>query len=94
MNMKTYMLQKLASRKFILALAAFLAIFFTGVAGVISPDICAIGMALSAALYGACEAYVDGQSAKSNTTQTTTTIQALSNDRAVVAKILTPDSEE
>ena len=87
---KEELIRKVTSRKFILAVAAFLAIFFTGVTGHISPDICAIGLAISAGLYGACEAYVDGQNAKSTTTSTT--INASSVDKATVAKILTPES--
>lgn len=82
-------LNKLTSRKFLLSLAAFLAAFCGGVAGVIPAEWCAVGMALSAGIYAACEAYVDGQSAKS----TQTVIQATSNDRATVAALLTPEGD-
>ena len=84
---KTDLIQKLTSRKFLLSLAAFLASFFTGVTGVLPPEFCAIGMALSAGIYAACEAYVDGQSVKS----TQTVIQASSTDKTGVAKLLVPD---
>lgn len=81
------MIQKLASRKFWLAVAAFLASFAAGVAGIADPTVCAVCMALSAGIYAACEAYVDGQSAKS----TQKVIQATSSDKATVAAILAPE---
>ncbi len=77
-------MEKLKSRKFLLSLAAFLAAFFGGVAGVLPPEWCAIGMAFSAGIYAACEAYVDGQSARS----TTTTISASTNSRETVEKLI------
>ncbi len=81
------MIQKLASRKFWLAVAAFLASFAAGVTGIADPTVCAVCMALSAGIYAACEAYVDGQSAKS----TQKVIQATSSDKATVAAILAPE---
>ena len=78
------MIQKLASRKFWLAVAAFLASFAAGVTGIADPTVCAVCMALSAGIYAACEAYVDGQSVKS----TQKVIQATSSDKATVAAIL------
>ena len=87
---KEELIRKLTSRKFLLSLAAFLASFFSGVAGILPPEFCAIGMALSASIYAACEAYVDGQSAKS----TQTVIQASSTDKSVVAKLLVPDESK
>lgn len=84
---KEDLILKLTSRKFLLSLAAFLASFFTGVTGVLPAEFCAIGMALSAGIYAACEAYVDGQNAKS----TQTVIQASSTDKTVVAKLLVPE---
>ncbi len=78
------MIQKLASRKFWLAVAAFLASFAAGVTGIADPTVCAVCMALSVGIYAACEAYVDGQSVKS----TQKVIQATSSDKATVAAIL------
>ena len=65
-------MEKFLSRKFLISLAAFLAAFCTGVAGVFPPEYCAVGMALSAGIYAASEAYVDGQSARANQTVETT----------------------
>lgn len=83
---KEDLIRKLTSRKFLLALAAFLGTFATGCAGVIPPEFCAIGMALSAGIYAACEAYVDGQAAKANQTIATTSISASSASQKVVEK--------
>lgn len=83
--METFM-RKLASRKFLLSLAAFLAAFFGGVAGVLPPELCAVGMALSAGIYAACEAYVDGKAAEAN--GTSTTISASTSSRETVEKVL------
>lgn len=83
------MIQKLTSRKFWLAIAAFLASFAAGVTGIADPTVCAVCMALSAGIYAACEAYVDGQSAKS----TQKVITASSNDKTTVAALLTPAEE-
>ena len=88
------MIQKLTSRKFLLSTAAFLAAFFGGVAGVIPPEHCAVGMALSAGIYAACEAYVDGQSAGASQTISTTSISATSASQKVVEKALAPDPKE
>ena len=68
------MLEKFASRKFLISVAAFLAAFCTGVAGVFPPEYCAVGMALSAGIYAASEAYVDGQSARATQTINTTSV--------------------
>ena len=65
-------MEKFLSRKFLLSAAAFLAAFFSGVAGVFPPEWCAVGMALSAGIYAASEAYVDGQAVKSTQTINTT----------------------
>lgn len=75
-------LRKLTSRKFLLSLAAFLAALAGGLTGVIDPDICAVMMALSAGIYAACEAYVDGKAAGANVT--TKTVTATSADKATV----------
>lgn len=87
------MIQKLTSRKFWLATAAFLAAFAAGVTGVADPSVCAVCMALSAGIYAACEAYVDGQSAKANQTINTTSVSATSSNQKVVEKVLTPDDK-
>ena len=79
------LVMKVCSRKFLLSLAAFLAAFFGGVTGVIKPELCAIGMALSAGIYAACEAYIDGQSVKATTKNVSVT--ATSTDKETVKKI-------
>jgi hypothetical protein len=63
-------MEKIASRKFLLSLAAFLAAFAGGAGGVIPPEWCTLGMALSAGIYAACEAYVDGKAAEAKGFQT------------------------
>lgn len=75
-------LKKLTSRKFLVSVAAFLAALGGGLAGVVSPDACAVLMAVSAAIYAACEAYVDGKAASANVT--TKTVTATSADKATV----------
>ena len=72
------------SRKFWLSLAAFLAALGGGLSGVVSPEACAVLMAASAAVYAACEAYVDGKAAGANTTATTRSVTATSADKATV----------
>ena len=86
-------MQKFMSRKFLLSAAAFLAAFFTGVAGVFPPEWCAVGMALSAGIYAASEAYVDGPAAKSTQTISTTSVTATSTSQKVVEKALAPEKE-
>ena len=66
-------LNKIASRKFLLCVAAFIATFCTGVAGIIPQEWMAIGMSLSAGIYAACEAAVDRASLMANQTVNTTT---------------------
>ena len=77
-------MEKLKSRKFWIAIAAFLASVGAGLAGIADPTVCTVLCVLSAAIYAACEAYVDGQSAKS----TTTSISATTNSKETVEKIL------
>ena len=84
-------MEKFLSRKFLISLAAFLAAFFTGVAGVFPAEWCAVGMALSAGIYAASEAYVDGQAAKSTQTINSTSVTATSASQKVVEKALAPD---
>ena len=87
-------MQKFMSRKFLLSAAAFLAAFFTGVAGVFPPEWCAVGMALSAGIYAASEAYVDGQAAKSTQTISTTSVTATSTSQKVVEKALAQETQK
>lgn len=59
-------MNKFLSRKFLISIAAFLGSIGTSIAGIICADttITSIGLVcsiLSAAIYAACEAYVDGQ---------------------------------
>lgn len=93
---------KLSSRKFWMAVAAFLASIGTSV-GAFATDngpVAAVGIVcamLSAAIYAAAEAYVDGQSLQSNanissTTTTKTISAASSNARETVEKLLANDS--
>lgn len=77
-------IRKITSRKFLIAAAAFLAALGAGLAGVADPNVCAICMAVSAAIYAACEAYVDGAAAKSNQTVSTTSVTASSTSQKVV----------
>lgn len=86
-------MEKFLSRKFLLSAAAFLAAFFTGVAGVFPPEWCAVGMALSAGIYAASEAYVDGQAAKSTQTISTTSVTATATSQKVVEKALATEKE-
>ena len=87
-------LSKFASRKFLLCLAAFVATFCSGVAGIIPPEWTAIGMAFSAGIYAACEAAVDRSSLQSNTTVNTNTVTATATDKAVVSKVLAGDAQK
>lgn len=84
-------MSKLTSRKFWISIAAFLASIGTSIAGLASaePTIATVGIActvLSAAIYAAAEAYVDGASAKANST--TKTITATSNSSSIVQTAL------
>ena len=89
------MLSKFTSRKFWMAVAAFLASFAAGVTGIADPTVCAVCMALSAGIYAACEAYVDGQIAKSVQTINTNnnSVTATSASQKVVEKALLPEKE-
>lgn len=74
------MMNKLKSRKFLMCLAAFLASVGGSIGGIIADNsaLTTIGMVctmLSAAIYAACEAYVDGQAAGAKTTINNTTEQ-------------------
>lgn len=93
---------KFRSRKFWMAVAAFLASIGTSIGALATNNeivagigvICAM---LSAAIYAAAEAYVDGQSLQSNSnitsTTTTKTISATSsNAKDTVEKLLVVES--
>lgn len=86
---------KLTSRKFWLAAAAFLASLGTGITGLATDNtaltttglVCTM---LSAAIYAACESYVDGKSAASSMTVTNKQVTATSTDKATVQAALAP----
>lgn len=85
------MLSKLTSRKFWLAVAAFLASLGTSCAGLVNGNetLTVVGLVctmLSAAIYAACEAYVDGQGASA--TQTIKTVTATTADKATVQQVM------
>lgn len=96
---KEEILQKLTSRKFWMALAAFLASVGGSIAGIATDNtaltttglVCTM---LSAAIYAAAEAYVDGKSAASEQTYTTKQITATSTDRETVQAALAPEKED
>lgn len=59
-------MEKFKSRKFLLAVAAFLGSIGTSIGGLVtaSPQVATIGIIcaiVSSAIYSACEAYVDGK---------------------------------
>ena len=78
------MFEKLTSRKFLIALAAFLSSLGTGITGLcINNEAVAmtggILCVVSAAIYAYCEAYVDAASIKSDTHEYVETIAVQSN---------------
>ena len=80
---------KLSSRKFWISVAAFLASISFSISGIVTDKeiVVSIGIIcgiLSAAIYAATEAYVDGKSAESNTT----IISATSTSKEVVEAAL------
>lgn len=86
-------MSKLTSRKFWISVAAFLASVATSIAGlsIDEPMIATAGIicgVLSAAIYAATEAYVDGASVSANTTTTAKTITASSNATSIVQEAL------
>lgn len=84
------MIQKLTSRKFWMATAAFLATFALGLTNMMPAEWSALCMTLSAGIYAFCEAYVDSSNAKSTITQ----ITASTTDKTTVAKLLAPAEQE
>ena len=94
-------MEKLVSRKFLISVAAFLASLGTGIVGLangnekvaIAGGVCTV---LSAAIYAACEAHVDGKSAAANQTSETVTktVSATSTDRETVKQAIAPAPEK
>lgn len=86
-------MEKFLSRKFLISVAAFLAAFCAGVTGVLPSEWCTVGMAASAGIYAASEAYVDGQAARSTQTINSTSVTATSANAKVVEKAFGTDKE-
>lgn len=87
------MVEKLASRKFWMAAAAFLASIGGTITGFATGNdtLMIVGVvctALSSAIYAACEAYVDGKSAASNQSVVTTNVTASTTAKDTVEKML------
>ena len=90
---------KLKSRKFWMAAAAGLASIGTSLAGFATDHeaVATTGLVctmLSAAIYAAAEAYVDGKSAASNMTYTTKQVTATSTDKETVQAALAPAAQD
>ena len=90
---------KLKSRKFWMAAAAGLASIGTSIAGFATDNeaVATTGLVctmLSAAIYAAAEAYVDGKSAASNMTYTTKQVTATSTDKETVQAALAPAAQD
>lgn len=84
--MKSNMLDKLMSRKLWLAIAATIASIAAGLSGIADPNVCAVLVVASTAIYTFCEAYVDGQSAKASTSAVV--VEAKTGDRDTVQAFL------
>lgn len=88
--------QKLASRKFWLAVAAFLGSVGGSIAGIATGNdaltcfgvICAT---LSSGIYAAAEAYVDGARLRSDVTYTQKQVSATATDKATVQQVMGTD---
>ena len=90
---------KLKSGKFWMAAAAGLASIGTSIAGFATDNeaVATTGLVctmLSAAIYAAAEAYVDGKSAASNMTYTTKQVTATSTDKETVQAALAPAAQD
>ena len=90
---------KLKSRKFWMAAAAGRAAIGTSIAGFATDNeaVATTGLVctmLSAAIYAAAEAYVDGKSAASNMTYTTKQVTATSTDKETVQAALAPAAQD
>lgn len=86
-------LQKLTSRKFILAAATFLIGVGTGLAGFVigEYDLTKTGalmIIVGTAAYNAAEGYHDGKRAASNTTSTNTNVNASANNADIVKDVI------
>lgn len=91
-KMQTF-LQKISSRKFWMAVAAFLASIGGTCAGFASNNegVMIAGVvctAISAAIYAGSEAYVDAAREGSNTISTTTTVTASTTSKETVEKLI------
>ena len=91
-------MNKLASRKFWISVAAFLASIATSIAGlaVSEPTVASVGLIcgiLAAAIYAACEAAVDKASIDANTTTTAKTISATADSQTIVKNALQSEVE-
>lgn len=100
---KEQIIQKLTSRKFWIATASGLASIGGSIAGMATDNTAMVttGMVctmLSAAIYAACEAYIDGKSAASaqvvNQVITTKQVTATTSDKATVQAALAPTEKE
>ena len=89
-------MSKFLSRKFLISVAAFLAAFCAGVTGVLPSEWCTVGMAASAGIYAASEAYVDGQSAKATQVISTTNknVNANTDSTTTANKIINAEVKE
>lgn len=93
------MKNKLTSRKFWMAAAAFLASLGSSIAGIATQNetLAWVGIVctmLSAAIYAASEAYVDAASVESTQNITTTNVTASSNSKETVDKLLAVGDKE
>lgn len=97
------MKEKLLSRKFWLAMAAFLMSVGTGLSGIIVGDVSlaatgAVMAVLGTGIYQAAEAYIDGKSAASeqviNQIVTTKQVTAATSDKAIVQAAFSPEAKE
>lgn len=94
--MKDELLRKLTSRKFWMAVAAFLASLGTGFTGLTTGNetLVTVGVictTLSAAVYAAAEAYVDSKSVPQE--QVIKNVTATATDKATVQQAFTTDAK-
>lgn len=91
--------QKLASRKFWLALAAFLGSVGSSIAGIATQNetLAAFGVlcaTLSAGIYAAAEAYVDSARLQADVTYTQKQVTATATDKATVQQVMGTEAKE
>lgn len=89
------MMQKLTSRKFWVATAAFLASIASSISGIATDNTVIAGIGIgcavaSAAIYSAAEAYVDAANVKS----TTVAVQATTSDKKIIEKAVGAAGDE